>query len=83
MDWDDFIKKMNKAGEHSPDIIKSLMDEFETWDKLAFAILEMTLYERIKWSDLNFALTNDIESGNAMVKAISLNKRLEEFKKDF
>lgn len=85
MTWDEFRVKLDKICENSncPDIPRVILDEFGSWDSLAFGILEMILYDRMKYNDISFACSGEREYGYNVIDAKSLDIRLMEFKKDF
>ena len=84
MTWDEFSAKFRKISENTdPDILRIIVEEFGDLKKLAFGILEMTLYDRMKYNDISFAISGDRQCGYNVVDAQCLASRLEDFKKDF
>lgn len=84
MTWDEFNEKFNKIAETSerPDIMRLILNEFGEWENLAFGILEMILYDRMKYGSICHSF-GDKDAGHRAADAQLLSRKLEEFKKEF
>ena len=57
MNWDEFNEKFRRIEEkYGPEIRKDICAEFGSWRDLAFGILEMKLYDMVKYSDISHAI---------------------------
>lgn len=84
MTWDDFIAKIrNLETKYGPNLCQDIYTEFGSWQELAFGILEMKLYDMIKYSSICHDLTLDNKYAIRMSGGMNLTKKLEVFKKDF
>lgn len=84
MTWDEFNAKFNKIADQSdPDVRKIICEEFGSWRELAFGILEMELWDAMKYSDLCHALAHDKDSAIRHGTAKYLSNKLADFKKEY
>jgi hypothetical protein len=83
MTWDEFDAKFDNICEKTdPNLRRIILDEFGEWKDLAFGILEMILWDRIKYNDISHSCTGEKQYGYNVVDAQSLARQLEQFKKD-
>lgn len=84
MTWDEFNEKFDKIAKTSerPDIMRLILDEFGEWEHLAFGILEMILYDRMKYGSICHSY-GDKEAGHRVADAQLISRRIEELKKEF
>lgn len=84
MTWDEFDEKFKKIAEASdrPDIMRLILNEFGEWEHLAFGILEMILYDRMKYGSISHSYGNK-EAGHRAADAQLLLRKVEELKEEF
>lgn len=85
MTWDEFSKRWSRIEEKTdPDIRRIILAEFgDDWSNLAFAILEVILYDRLKYSDICYGCTKERQHAVAVADARYLSDKLEQFKREY